>query len=794
MNLKMTRIATGGAKTAVAHVHKTDENESVRVLEGDVNDILVDAELDARALGRSKSVRHIVISPDQELTAEQRNEAIQMIRQEYKMGERPIYLVEHVKARADGKKIPHFHFLAAETHGAGNQIEHAHFMRRNEKLARKMELKFGHNLTKGRHNKAVLNALKKEGATVEAAAIQHLTEGKPALAKYGNKSHQKAKRLGYSLPKISQALTELQKGTAADIAAGLDRICEEHGVTIQKSDRRSAILIVAEDGTVLKNANRSLKIKANQVDEILENVRKDTIDDRPTNGRGANERDGGQLSGTIELTGGTDATGRDAGADVARDIPEPDTRRAGNNLEPDLADQRRHDEDPRAGAAERAGPRGSDERTARPDPRANDQNGRDTAPAHGRARRDKEKTATSTASATGRDAALTAVHKIQRTRAASELAPALAAAKKAVAGDKEPTQPTARHILDRRRAAENMKPHLEAAKAAVEGPKTPTVHQKIQRNHAAQAVQDKLAAAQAAVAGETTPTPVQVTPLQAITRSRIAKGLATALAAARRAVLGDPRPTIQQKVQRAATAKALAPQLDAAKAIFRQEQIDAKNIQEQTNIREEAARRDADDIELIDDGDTFEAITSRATGETGAQVRQSGDQNAGRDPQSIGDESRPRGSRNRDERDALDARTGPSSNRRSASAGARAVQDTREHVSGTSGHQQSVSGSNADSRGRPESQPVSRSALAAHGQRYMANKAASGVRASRQSLEQSTKRMKNRHKGDMNKCAAQAMLNERSGGSPQFASLDGDDFQALMAFFQQNQATLRNSI
>ena len=54
--------------------------------------------------------------------------------------------------------------------------------------------------------------------------------------------------------------------------------------------------------------------------------------------------------------------------------------------------------------------------------------------------------------------------------------------------------------------------------------------------------------------------------------------------------------------------------------------------------------------------------------------------------------------------------------------------------------------------------------------------------------------MKNRHKGDMNVSAAQAMLNERSGGSPQFATLDGNSFEALIAFFQQNQATLRNSI
>ncbi|WP_407474766.1 hypothetical protein [Sulfitobacter sp. PM12] len=296
MNLKQTRIAIGGAKNAVGHIHKTDENESVRVLEGDVNDILVGAELDARALGRSKSVRHIVISPDQELTDDQRNEAIQMIRDEFAMGDRPIYLVEHVKARADGTKIPHFHGLVPETYGSGAQIDHAHFKRRNEKLARKMELAFGHNLTKGKHNKSVYNALNADGDKATAAAIKHLTEEKPALAKYGDKSHQKAKRAGYNLPSISEALTALQGAAPADIAAGLNELCEAHGVTVQKSDRRAAILIVGEDGTVLKNANRSLKIKAAQVDSILENVGKDNENDRPTHAGRDAEIDGGELS------------------------------------------------------------------------------------------------------------------------------------------------------------------------------------------------------------------------------------------------------------------------------------------------------------------------------------------------------------------------------------------------------------------------------------------------------------------------------------------------------------------
>jgi hypothetical protein len=348
MNLKQTRIAVGGAKNVVSHVHKTDENESVRVLEGDVNDILFDAELDARALGRSKSIRHIVISPDQELTDDQRNEAIQMIRDEFAMGDRPIYLVEHVKARADGTKIPHFHGLVPETYGAGAQIDHAHFKRRNEKLARKMEFAFGHNLTKGKHNKSVYNALNADGDKAAAAAIKHLTEEKPALAKYGDKSHQKAKRAGYNLPSISEALAALQGAKPADIAAGLNELCEAHGVTVQKSDRRAAILIVGDDGTVLKNANRSLKIKAAQVDSILENVGKDNENDRPTHAGRADGLDGGELSRA--------ARARDPRASELGPVHGPERDRTGGDLvRPDVhesRDESRHVADNRIGDTE----------------------------------------------------------------------------------------------------------------------------------------------------------------------------------------------------------------------------------------------------------------------------------------------------------------------------------------------------------------------------------------------------------------------------------------------------------
>lgn len=273
MNIGQTRISRGGERNVINHVHKADENDSVRVLEGDVEEMLLEAPADARALGRKKTLRHFTINPDEELTDDQCARAIQMIRDEFDLGDRPIYLVEHIKMRSDGSKVPHYHLITPETWGAGPELSSNHFKRRNEKLARKMEIAFGHELTKGKHNKAVQNAFGFEGNHVAAEIMNDLTKEGPALSNYGEKAHQRAKRLGVDLPSISESLKQLQGVGPAGVAKGLAWIAEEHGVIVDSGDLKDVILIRNENGDVLHNANRSLKIKAKDVGPILENFR-----------------------------------------------------------------------------------------------------------------------------------------------------------------------------------------------------------------------------------------------------------------------------------------------------------------------------------------------------------------------------------------------------------------------------------------------------------------------------------------------------------------------------------------
>jgi hypothetical protein len=421
MIIKQTRIATGGAKNVLNHVHKEDENESVRVIKGNKDDILLDAELDARALGRSKSVRHIVISPNEELTADQLDLAIQMIKDEFNIGDRPLYLVEHVKQRADGTNVSHYHALAPESYGSGSQIDHAHFMRRNEKLARKMELAFGHELTKGKHNKSVQNALISEGHVDAANAIRHLTEDGPTISKYGSKTHQKGKRLGADIPAISEALKQLQSSSPDEMAKGLVELSQKYLISIDRGDRRNAILLKNEAGDVIHNANRSLKIKAEQVSEILK-LTKEILEN-------------GRLSRTTDATRTTRAG---HGSDNAE------------QLGSDTSNQERHQSNFGLGDAERRN-RGSTSTGRRAAAGSSSSLGAEDRSADANNREDAGRNLTEKRSV---------YHKIQRQHQASQYA-ALAARASEQNQKAQPHEVTIHHRLARRLVAQHVQPLLE---------------------------------------------------------------------------------------------------------------------------------------------------------------------------------------------------------------------------------------------------------------------------------------------------------------------------------------------
>ncbi len=344
MNLVQTRIAAGGAKNAVAHVLKIDGNEYIEVLAGSAEDALT-AEAMSMADGHKYGLRHIIINPEEDLTADQLDWMIDQINEEYGFAkDDPMLIVKHQKDRkSDGPSAAHYHILRASSSAEGKVYDAFNFQKRNELIARRSEVEFGHRQIKGKHNTYVYHQLVDRGDLATADRVHHLTESSPSLAKFGSKSKAKAERAGVDLPAISAAISALKGQGPADIAKGLSAIEEQFpGISIDRGDRRKVIVVRAEDDVIL-NANKALGIKARDVDKILENKEKydekqqftliderDTFDadsafdgdaagelsrETRTEIRAATGRDPDDTRGRSELGRGGAAEGRDA-ADV----------------------------------------------------------------------------------------------------------------------------------------------------------------------------------------------------------------------------------------------------------------------------------------------------------------------------------------------------------------------------------------------------------------------------------------------------------------------------------------------
>lgn len=207
MIIKATRIkATSGPYALAAHVFHGAGNEQIEVLRGS-EAYLAEMFKDAVWAGHSYAVRHFVISPAR-YSRETLSSATRKLADEFGFDLGDAVIIKHHKPRADGSETAdrHLHMLVPEMTGDGRVLSCGFMYARHEKIARLVELETGEPLTKGRHNRAVHQALIQSGQTQEAAHMRALTEGPPAMSAYSTRQFQRAKRLGYNLAEIHQLL------------------------------------------------------------------------------------------------------------------------------------------------------------------------------------------------------------------------------------------------------------------------------------------------------------------------------------------------------------------------------------------------------------------------------------------------------------------------------------------------------------------------------------------------------------------------------------------------------------
>lgn len=274
MILKQTRVQVGGAGSLFAHITNEEDNDLVTVLHGN-DSIPGDGDIIARMNNRKYGNRHIVISPQFALTDEQLNFVRALIFDELDpengIGD-DYLLIQHNKRRHDElHDAPHYHLVINESTTAGHQLNQQMMYLKNEKIARLCELEFGHPLTKGKHNTAVVKHLEENGYRAEAEALRDLTAGSPALAAFSSKQLRRAERLDVDLPGIYYQVRDISD--PEQLAEALANIEEEHEVTVRLGDTRN-VLIIEKDGQIIADLRKLFKNKDLKHEYINEHITK----------------------------------------------------------------------------------------------------------------------------------------------------------------------------------------------------------------------------------------------------------------------------------------------------------------------------------------------------------------------------------------------------------------------------------------------------------------------------------------------------------------------------------------
>jgi hypothetical protein len=258
----------GAARQLADHLCNANDNETVfftdsrYVLSEDVHGALDDLEVTAGLNLKCKQyLYHVSINPDRDVTAEQWQHIWTAYEQEFKLEEQPFIEVEHCKA---GRTHRHRAYLRLDLE-TGKAVPMSHSWARNEKIARTLEHQFGHELTIGRHNRAVINRLKEEGRADVAAWLEkhqaHAVE-RPVADK-SPQDHQIERRQKSIEPVYSVKIVEhdLKEAYArSDNGHSFKAALAEKGYVLAKGDKRDFVIL--DPHGEIHSPPRRLDIKA----------------------------------------------------------------------------------------------------------------------------------------------------------------------------------------------------------------------------------------------------------------------------------------------------------------------------------------------------------------------------------------------------------------------------------------------------------------------------------------------------------------------------------------------------
>jgi hypothetical protein len=229
----------GGVNAKLKHLLTGARNEYSLVIQGTAQDAR-DWYADAKAKARLKHWAHMfMVAPQLNVTRHQfMTEVLPLVARLFNFSPAEAIIFEHaLKRKHEAGSGIHWHLIVKHIDYAGRARSWAWDRVVNERLSRTLEVKFGERILKGRHTKAVVQALRADGehATADAIEAAHPIDAEPAARTPAPAIEQMAKGQGVDLREIGK--TVRQAYDAADNIEEFREMLANSGLSLAVSYR-----------------------------------------------------------------------------------------------------------------------------------------------------------------------------------------------------------------------------------------------------------------------------------------------------------------------------------------------------------------------------------------------------------------------------------------------------------------------------------------------------------------------------------------------------------------------------
>lgn len=270
MIVQETRIKSSSGHQAVSrHVLSGAKNEAIRLMAGS-DYLLKDWMKEARREGIRYGLRHIAFNPSELMNDGQLAHFAKQICLELGADPERMTLAIHQK---DGST--HGHVLLPEWQD-DHVLSSKFTWQRLEKIARLEELRLGHALVPGRHDRAIAKALRETGnseaADKVAALVPEDNSARPVSA-YTSQAMRMTERQGFDLPAARREIMVFWEKSENDLKT-FRRLLAEKNWRMRPGDRtdgrREAHVIETDDGLLIGSFTRLTKVRTKDFCRLLD--------------------------------------------------------------------------------------------------------------------------------------------------------------------------------------------------------------------------------------------------------------------------------------------------------------------------------------------------------------------------------------------------------------------------------------------------------------------------------------------------------------------------------------------